>query len=583
MHLSRALSIPVALAIAALACGSDPTPAPTTITLEPGATASALVSAANGGSIAAGDLVLEIPPGALAADTTITVTQLGSATQATFSLQPAGTTFKTAAIAHYTMPPQVAASLPATGSVAGLRILFDDDGTKAEYAPTEPDPDREHLRAPVEHFSAVSFQVLSSETIGLEQLSPVAVAPAVGEEFAIVASYSALADDVALELRTHPDGLDPIETKKLVMTGAKLRFTNQLATAGPVSVIDTSPVQGALAVRTEAITPPVELAKGDAFQRGAIFQCMGVGKGSGFLFAGGVASGTVVVPGLRLQRLPDAAGRYVVKSATGQTTLNLELSLVTPDARVKADCTAKTAMMSSLGLLPDQRAKIPTRRVARTRRSYPDSTGKKQVTPTSGTAIGAVQDPLFTVGPNAAAKWTAQFPCGDGPVGKTVCGTPGPFAPGDYVMLVSDFDADLPLADPTWRYQHAFVFDADGIAGNDYVPPAQYPKDFFAGSDKWFQLLYEPGKGWSVKVVDARISNTNPVPSAARFVIAGRELAIFIPRSELNGAAPTFRATTFRHQGDYGLNGGPIDLSYWPPLQEPLAPAVVTSAIVVAE
>lgn len=58
-------------------------------------------------------------------------------------------------------------------------------------------------------------------------------------------------------------------------------------------------------------------------------------------------------------------------------------------------------------------------------------------------------------------------------------------------------------------------------------------------------------------------------------VIAGRELAAFIPRSELNGSAPGFRVSNFRHEGDYGLQGGPWDAAYYPALDDPLMPAEV--------
>jgi hypothetical protein len=149
--------------------------------------------------------------------------------------------------------------------------------------------------------------------------------------------------------------------------------------------------------------------------------------------------------------------------------------------------------------------------------------------------------------------------------------------------VLATFGDDIPLADPTSLFQHAFVFDADGNTQNNYVPPAQYPDDFFAGTDKWYQLFYTPDAGFTLKVVDARISTSNPVASNARMVVAGRELSAFIPRAELDGTAPGFRVSTFRHEGDYGLQGGPWDASYYPPLGEPLMPAAAGEPIVVPE
>ncbi len=580
MQLSRALSIPIALAIAALACGSEPAP-PSAKILTPGASASALVSATTGGSVAAGDLVLEIPPGALEKDTTITVTQTGAPEDAAFALEPNGLTFKIPAIAHYKIPAALAAKIPADAAVAGIRGLFDDEGTKAEYAATEPDG-IDGLRAPVPHFTHVTFDVLLTDSVQVTVLTPSPIEANVGEEFGITAEYKRKSDDIVV---TWHLGLSENEAGRATIPGVSVSTVEVGSLAMLHSIVDTSPKTDPNDLaRTTQLPQAVPLAKKDeATINGGVFQCIAVGAGSARTWVAMTVSGSVVVPNLRIKRNPGADGRYELKGEGGQTTLNLELRFLPATPFLPVTCNAKAAMMNQLGLVAQDREKIPARRRARTSRRYPDSAKKGYHEPTSGTAIGAAQDPLFTLGPGAAARWTAQFPCGDGPVGKTVCGTPGPFTPGDWVMLVSDFDAPIPLADPTWRYQHAFVFDADGITSNNYVPPSQYPQDFFAGSDKWFQLFYEPGKGWSVKVVDARISNTNPVPSAARFVIAGRELAIFVPRSELNGAAPTFRATTFRHQGDYGLNGGPIDLSYWPLLDEPLAPTVVGNAIVVPE
>lgn len=119
---------------------------------------------------------------------------------------------------------------------------------------------------------------------------------------------------------------------------------------------------------------------------------------------------------------------------------------------------------------------------------------------------------------------TRALPRGEGPVGLTLCGTPGTIAAGDYELVVATFGDDIPLDYAYSYFQHAVVFDADGDTDNNYEPPLQYVDDFFGGSDMWFQLFYDPALGFSLKVVDARISTSNPVSSNARMVIAGREL-----------------------------------------------------------
>ena len=166
-----------------------------------------------------------------------------------------------------------------------------------------------------------------------------------------------------------------------------------------------------------------------------------------------------------------------------------------------------------------------------------------------------------------------DFPCGSGPNGTTLCPQPLQTVPaGDFIVLFTLVEKPIPLADPTNLYQYAFVFDADGVAANNYQPSAAYPNDFFKGSDRWYEVSYKPGAGWSAKV--SRIVNNVPQTevSAARITINGNVIALVVPASEFSAPKPSFRITAFRHTGDYGLNP-PYnwDGSIWPNVATGLA------------
>ncbi len=206
------------------------------------------------------------------------------------------------------------------------------------------------------------------------------------------------------------------------------------------------------------------------------------------------------------------------------------------------------------------------------------SSGSACEVPRPPETIERTLDPLLDLGDAAARRiFDVAFPCGDGPVGLTVCAddvTPAPG--GEWVFLMNTMGDDVPLADSTGIYQHAFVFDADGITSNNYVPAPAYPGDFFAGTDLWYELTYSPGTGWAIRARDVRLGLAD-VPSQARFIIAGKYIAFLVPRSELDGASPGFRTSAFRHEGDFGLMGGPWSGDYYPALDDPLLPVMTAS------
>ncbi|MBX3464149.1 MAG: hypothetical protein KF830_13325 [Planctomycetes bacterium] len=148
------------------------------------------------------------------------------------------------------------------------------------------------------------------------------------------------------------------------------------------------------------------------------------------------------------------------------------------------------------------------------------------------------------------------FPIGDGPEGFTVAADPAAdLAAGEHCLFWLSTEAAIPLADPTQRFQYAFVVDTDTAPGNNFVPATSFPDDFFGGTDRWYELDYDPSNGWRLRCRVVGLGNSiTTVPSAARAILSGDTLLLVVPRSEFVVANPPFRATTFAHLGDFGQN-----------------------------
>ncbi len=197
--------------------------------------------------------------------------------------------------------------------------------------------------------------------------------------------------------------------------------------------------------------------------------------------------------------------------------------------------------------------------------------------------MSCLLDPLLDLSTAATERIFGEvFPCGEGPAGLTVCASSEPPPSGRYVLLIVQFEGDIPLNDETHFYQYAFVFDADGQAWNNYEPWPDFPNDFFAYTDKWYELAYSPDGGWQVFVTDVR-QDFALVQSDARFVIAGPELAVFIPLDEFDTDTPTFRATAFGHTGDFGMSGGPWSGDYYPLVSDSLLPVAGAESVIVID
>lgn len=159
-----------------------------------------------------------------------------------------------------------------------------------------------------------------------------------------------------------------------------------------------------------------------------------------------------------------------------------------------------------------------------------------------------------------AAFGNTVFPCDtivDGT--RTVCPSEaGPVPAGELVVLAMVLDGKVPAEDPDHYYTYAAVFDADGAPANNFQYVDPYDWDFFQGTDRWYQLNWDPLAGqWQVSVFQEQ----QDVASSARVVIDGRVIIFFIPADEFGVARPDYRLTAFAHDGTFAPEASGGDVS----------------------
>lgn len=141
------------------------------------------------------------------------------------------------------------------------------------------------------------------------------------------------------------------------------------------------------------------------------------------------------------------------------------------------------------------------------------------------------------------------FPCGESSNGMTtVCDAnfePGTIGPDGIVVLITAFDG--PVASEQWNYVYSAVFDSDGDPGNNFQASASFDWDQYQGTDRWWVLDVVGGVP-ELGRFDG--SFAVPVQTGARAVIGDNAIVWFVPRVEL-GANPSWRATSFRHDGSF--------------------------------
>ncbi len=144
----------------------------------------------------------------------------------------------------------------------------------------------------------------------------------------------------------------------------------------------------------------------------------------------------------------------------------------------------------------------------------------------------------------------AAFQCGSHAGATVLCASPGPAVAGNFVVAWFKLEDTLPLADQTLTYQYGFVIDRSGVANYE---PAQFPWDFFFGTDIWFTLVSSPGKPMAVQVKDAAGGTIKDIASKARVIVQGSFVMVLIPAEELGVLEQLgYRVTAHCHEGDYG-------------------------------
>jgi hypothetical protein len=124
-------------------------------------------------------------------------------------------------------------------------------------------------------------------------------------------------------------------------------------------------------------------------------------------------------------------------------------------------------------------------------------------------------------------------------------------AQGEVAVVAMGLDADVATT-PTHYYQYGFVFDTDGDPGNNYLASEAYPRDFFQGTDRWYQLTGAPATGWDFSVHGMVGGMPVHVASNATVLAFANGLVLLAPLDELGVADDIgFRITAFRHEGNW--------------------------------
>ncbi len=155
------------------------------------------------------------------------------------------------------------------------------------------------------------------------------------------------------------------------------------------------------------------------------------------------------------------------------------------------------------------------------------------------------------------------FECGELVDGQlTVCSAmAGDFPEGNMFIFAALFDGEIPLDDPDTYYTYSVVMDGDGDTSNnfEFMPP--YNWDYFQGTDQWYQLMWDPLYGqWSVTLTIVRGGMPVGQNTNARAVIAENAVFFFIPASEVLVERPAYRITSFGHDGTFAppASGGDV-------------------------
>lgn len=183
----------------------------------------------------------------------------------------------------------------------------------------------------------------------------------------------------------------------------------------------------------------------------------------------------------------------------------------------------------------------------------------------------------FTLAEVDAGFNKSIFECGETSGGRRVVCPDGvqPMPAGDVIVIGMELAGDVPQAEAEHSFIYSAVFDSDGEAANNWRPQPPFDWDYFGGTDRWYQLIWDHvGGEWSITVSQLAASGPpSDARSTVRAVIEGDTIVFFISATEFGAPLPGFRVSAFGHDGRFGEQTRGGDVSGANPT-EPLTPVI---------
>ncbi len=145
---------------------------------------------------------------------------------------------------------------------------------------------------------------------------------------------------------------------------------------------------------------------------------------------------------------------------------------------------------------------------------------------------------------------------------------------GDVGLFVMELAGDIPLAGGEHSLIYSVVLDSDRDPANDWVFMPPFDWDFFQGTDRWYQLIYDHiSDEWSLTVTQLTANGEIPEvveASTVRAVVEGDVVAVFISMEEFAADDPAFRFSAFGHDGFFTESTRGGDVSGSDPTEPPI-------------
>lgn len=129
---------------------------------------------------------------------------------------------------------------------------------------------------------------------------------------------------------------------------------------------------------------------------------------------------------------------------------------------------------------------------------------------------------------------------------------PGKFT--DYYVMTMRLEAPLPPKASPGIYTYAFVLDVDGKPENNFKPEPAFPNDFYKDTDTWYEIV-KAANGEFLLEIWLQSLGAPQKRSGARALIKDDALMLVVPAPELASVPAGYRMTTFKHSGDFGMQG----------------------------